>query len=346
MKLSRLGEFGVIDRIRRSVQTGRGVRLGIGDDAAWLDAVSNSFLVTTDLLLERVHFNLAWTSLVDLGHKSLAVNLSDIAAMGGVPAYAVVSLGIPAHFRSEQVDALYRGMRGLARRFQVSIVGGDTSAADFLLISVTLIGHAPHRPIGRSGAGVGDDIYVTGTLGDASLALQLLRRNSRALRHRAAAFLLKRHHRPMPRCHVGLVLARRKLAAAMIDVSDGLLQDLGHICRSSGVGAVLWEESLPLSRSYHILAGNQARRCALAGGEDYELLFCARPMYRAAIRAVARHTGIKISRIGACVAKRRGIAVLDSAGNALSLPAPGYDHFGAAPIAWLKSSRESWTPRA
>jgi thiamine-monophosphate kinase len=347
MKLSRLGEFGLIDKIRRSVQKGQGVRLGIGDDAAWLDAVSNSFLVTADLLLEGVHFNLKWTSLFELGHKSLAVNLSDIAAMGGVPAYAVVSLGIPADFRSEQISAFYRGMSALAGRFQVSIVGGDTSVADSLLISVTLIGHAPHRPIGRSGAAVRDDIYVTGTLGDASLALQLLKRKSPTLRHRAAAFLLKRHHRPTPRCHIGLALARQKLAAAMIDISDGLLQDLGHICRCSMVGAVLWEANLPLSRSYHMLAGKEAQRCALSGGEDYELLFCARPAHRAAIQATARRMGVKVSRIGACVAKRRGITVLDSAGNAISLPPLGYDHFGAVPPVRSKSSSvKLWTPRA
>jgi thiamine-monophosphate kinase len=133
----------------------------------------------------------------------------------------------------------------------------------------------------------------------------------------------------------------------MIDVSDGLLQDLGHICHSSGVGALLWEASLPLSRSYRILAGKEARRCALTGGEDYELLFCARPVYRAAIRTLARHSGIRISRIGACVAKRRGIAVLDSTGKAVSLPASGYDHFGAVSLGRLKSSSvKSWTPRA
>jgi thiamine-monophosphate kinase len=233
MKLSRLGEFGVIERIRRTAPVGRGVRLGIGDDAAWLDSLSHSWLVTADLLLENVHFDLKWTSLLDLGYKSLAVNLSDIAAMGGVPAYATVSLGVPGRFRSEQIDELYHGINSLARKSGVSIVGGDTSHAASLLLSVCLLGHAPYRPIMRRGARVADDIYVTGTLGDSALALELLKGKSPALRHSAAPYLLKRHHRPTARCRAGVLLARDKVAVAMIDVSDGLLQDLGHLCNDS-----------------------------------------------------------------------------------------------------------------
>jgi len=328
MKLSQLGEFDLIDKIRRAAPKDRNVRLGIGDDAAWVTSPSASILVTADLLLEGVHFNLKWTSLFDLGYKSLAVNLSDTAAMGGVPAYAVVSLGIPAHFRVEQIDEFYRGMNRLARSSRVSLVGGDTSAAKSLLISVALLGHAPHRPIARHGAKIGDDIYVTGTLGDAALALKLLKSNSPALRHPAAAFLLKRHHRPMARCRAGLLLARQKLAAAMIDVSDGLLQDLGHLCSASRIGAVLWEENLPLSRAYHMLAGKDGSRWALSGGEDYELLFCARPARRAAIQAVARRAGVPITRIGSCVAKEQGITILDAIGETVRPPARGHDHFG------------------
>ncbi|HEY7554914.1 MAG TPA: thiamine-phosphate kinase [Candidatus Binatia bacterium] len=328
MKLSQLGEFGLIDKIRRATRRGRGVRLGIGDDAAWVDCPSASCLVTADLLLEGVHFNLKWTSLFDLGYKSLAVNLSDIAAMGGVPAYVIVSLGIPAHFRAEQIDEFYRGMNSLAGKCAVSLVGGDISVAGSLLVSVSVLGHAPHRPIPRHGAKIDDDIYVTGTLGDAALALKLLKRNSAALRHPAAAFLVKRHHQPIARSRVGLLLARRKLAAAMIDISDGLLQDLGHICNASGIGAVIWEENLPLSRSYHMLAGKEGSLLALCGGEDYELLFCARRPRRAAIQALARSAGVPITRIGACVTKREGITVLDPLGKKRSLPVWGHDHFG------------------
>ena len=326
MKLSQLGEFGIIERIRRSAPTGRGVRLGIGDDAAWLDS-SDSYLVTADLLLESVHFDLKWTSLFDLGYKSLAVNLSDIAAMGGIPAYAVISLGIPGRFRSEQVDELYRGINFLARKSGVSIVGGDTSIAGSLLLSVCLLGHAPYRPITRRGAKIDDDIYVTGTLGDSALALELLQSKSSALRHAAASYLLKRHHRPSARCRAGLLLARNRVAAAMIDVSDGLLQDLGHLCKQSGVGAVIWEESVPRSRSYRALAGHHESRWALAGGEDYELLFCVRRRRRAAVTKLAKTAGVSMTRIGVCVAEREGITLVDRENRRVQLGARGHDHF-------------------
>ena len=332
MKLSQLGEFGLIDQIRRAVHQGRGVRLGIGDDAAWLAKPTASFLVTADLLLEGIHFNLQWTTFVDLGYKSLAVNLSDIAAMGGVPAYAVVSLGIPPYVRAEKIAQFYRGMNRLARSYDVSIVGGDTSAAQSLLVSVALLGHAQHRPISRKGAKIGDDIYVTGTLGDAALALELLKNNSPALRRPAAAILLRRHHRPTPRCRTGYLLARQKIATAMIDVSDGLLQDLGHLCKAGGIGAILREENLPRSRSYHMLAGDSGSLWALSGGEDYELLFCARRKRRQAIRTLAERIGVCITRIGVCVRKEEGITVLNRSGRAIRQPPAGYDHFRAAGV--------------
>ncbi|MEA2659312.1 MAG: thiamine-monophosphate kinase, partial [Candidatus Binatota bacterium] len=172
MKLSQLGEFSLIEEIRRATPVGRGVRIGIGDDAAWVDNTLGSSLVTADLLVEGVHFNLKWTSMFELGYKSLAVNLSDIAAMGGVPGYVILSLGIPAHFDSKQVALFYQGIFALAKPNRVSLVGGDTNVAKLLTISVCVIGHAPYPPIRRNTAQVGDDIYVTGTLGDAALALK------------------------------------------------------------------------------------------------------------------------------------------------------------------------------
>ena len=230
-------------------------------------------LITADLLIEDIHFNLQWTSLSDLGHKSLAVNLSDIAAMGGVPAYVILSLGIPAHFDSRQIAQLYRGLSALAKKSRVHLVGGDTNVAKSLVISVCVVGHAPYAPVRRSGARAGDDIYVTGTLGDSALGLKYLRQRNISVKAGPLAQLLARHHRPIPRLAAGAALARGKLAAAMIDVSDGLLQDLGHICKASGVGALIWNEQLPLSRAYRKLAGRAGTRYALSGGEDYELLF-------------------------------------------------------------------------
>jgi len=326
MKLSRLGEFGLIDRIRRKVSAGRGVRLGIGDDAAWVDHPRGSSLITADLLIEGIHFDLRWTSLADLGYKSLAVNLSDIAAMGGVPAYAMLSLGIPANFDSKQLDDLYRGINGLAKKHGVTIVGGDTNLADSLLISVCVIGHPPSKPICRSGAHVGDDIYVTGTLGDAALGLELLRRK-RPRQSRAVARLLTRHHRPTPRLAAAALLAQRSLPTAMIDISDGLIQDLGHICEASHIGAIIHQDKLPLSSAYRALAGKIGMRCALSGGEDYELLFCAAQLRRKRIEKLKLPAGIAISRIGVCMPVDNGVHVVDASGKMIVVKAAGHDHF-------------------
>ena len=327
MKLSQLGEFGLIEEIRRATPLGRGVRIGIGDDAAWVDNPLRSSLITADLLVEGVHFNLKWTSMFELGYKSLAVNLSDIAAMGGVPGYVILSLGIPAHFDSKQVATFYQGISALATPNAVSLVGGDTNVAKLLTISVCVIGHAPYPPIRRSTAQVGDDIYVTGTLGDAALGLKFLLRRKRAIRRGALAQLLQRHHRPTPRLAAGAALARRKLATAMIDVSDGLLQDLGHICQASGIGASVQNDQLPLSRAYRALAGKDGTRYALSGGEDYELLFCARPRDRTRIKKLEGIAHVPITRIGTCVPARLGIDVVDDSGKTLPISIKGHDHF-------------------
>jgi thiamine-monophosphate kinase len=328
MKLSRLGEFGLIERLRRTTPPGRGVRLGIGDDAAWVQTRSGSCLLTADLLIEGVHFDLKWTPLYALGYKTLAVNMSDVAAMGGRPAYLVLSLGIPATFDSEDVDEFYRGIRSLAVKSGVALVGGDTSVAKSLLISACLVGQAPYRPITRGGAQIGNDIYVTGTLGDSALGLKLLKRKSPQLgTRRAAKFLLSRHHFPTARVRVGTTLAREKLARAMIDISDGLLQDLGHICKASGIGAIVAEEKLPLSSAYRSLAGADGTRHALAGGEDYELLFCAHRRDRLRITKLQEYTHVPITRIGTCVRSRDGMNVLDRTGHRVDFRAMGHEHF-------------------
>jgi thiamine-monophosphate kinase len=327
MKLSRLGEFGLIERIRRMAASGRGVRIGIGDDCAWVKHAAGSSLITADLLIEGVHFDLKWTSLFALGYKSLAVNLSDIAAMGGVPAYAMLSLGIPAKFTSQQVDEFYRGFNSLARKCQLALIGGDTNISPTLIISVCLIGAPPARPVRRSGAKAGDDIYVTGTLGDSALGLAQLRKKSRGAKPAAISQLLARHHQPTPRLTAGALLAREKLATAMIDVSDGLLQDLGHICQASNTGAVIWHEQLPLSSAYRALSGKNGTRFALSGGEDYELLFCARPRHRQRIEKLPRLAQVKITRIGSCVAAKQGVTVIDGSGKPLALRFKGHDHF-------------------
>jgi thiamine-monophosphate kinase len=326
MRITHLGEFGLIERIRRRLPSGRGVRIGIGDDAAWVENPLGSSLITADMLIAGVHFNLKWTSLSDLGFKSLAVNLSDIAAMGGVPAYAVLSIGAPPYCAIEDFDSFYRGLRRLAAAHRVSVVGGDLSAAQVLTISVTVVGHPPRRPIRRGGASAADDIYVTGTLGDSALALRLLRRGGSAVKGNAAAHLLSRHHRPTPRTKLGMLLGKKNLATAMIDVSDGLLQDLGHICRASRIGAVVHRHELPLSRAYRELSGKIGDTDALSGGEDYELLFCARPSSREQIRKLSRQARLAITRIGTCTDSNH-VVLKDRSGRTTTIDATGHDHF-------------------
>jgi thiamine-monophosphate kinase len=284
-------------------------------------------LITSDLLIQDVHFKLQWTSLFALGHKALAVNLSDIAAMGGKPAYLILALGIPADFNSNQVSEFYRGINSLCSKTGVVLVGGDTNVARSLIISVCVIGHAVYAPVRRSGAQRGNDIYVTGTLGDSSLGLKLLQSGRGRLNRGFAAYLVSRHRQPTPRVVVGEVIARERLATAMIDISDGLLQDLGHICNASGLGAEIWRDKLPLSPAYRAMTGKDGARYALSGGEDYELLFCARRRDRTRLENLSKRAKIPITRIGRCLAAKEGITVLDGSGKAVSIAIKGYDHF-------------------
>jgi len=326
MKLRDVGEFGLIELIRKKTPRTRGVLLGIGDDAAWVSAPHDSFLFTSDLLIEGVHFNLDRTSMQDLGHKSLTASLSDIAAMGGSPAYFLLSLALP-DITTEQVEALYRGVRTLAAEHRVALVGGDTCAADRMIIDVFLAGYAPYGAIKRSGATVGDDIYVTGTLGDSALGLALLATSERSASPKDRAYLIGRHRHPTARVKTGMQLAKQGMARAMMDISDGLVQDLGHLCQASGIGAVVQQAHLPLSPAFNRVAGPKDLACALAGGEDYELLFTAGTDHRKGIERIARRTGVPITHIGRCVRKQQGLTLVNDQGECVPLTELGYDHF-------------------
>jgi thiamine-monophosphate kinase len=327
MKLKQLGEFGLIEKIRGTTPRGLGVLLGIGDDAAWLKTQKGSVLVTSDLLIEKVHFDLRWISFYDLGYKTLSANISDLAAMGGVPTYLVLSLGIPVDFNAEDVEEFYHGIRKLASECEVALVGGDTVASDRFFIGAFLMGHAPYSPITRSGAKEGDDLYVTGTLGDSALGLDLLKRTRGRTKSGELAYLMSRHSTPTARLKAGTLLAKEKLAKAMIDISDGLLQDLGHLCRASGVGAEVWQDLLPLSQAYQKYSGRKASLYALTGGENYELLFSLRMRDRGRLKKIERRLGVPITRIGKFVPAPQGIQVVDHQGKILPLPHGGFDHF-------------------
>ncbi len=283
MRLKDIGEFGFIKRISPQCLIRRDrVYKPIGDDAAafWTEQAELT-LLTTDLLVERVHFHPGLSSGFDLGHKALAVNLSDIAAMGGTAREAFVSIGIPDKYSLEYLDDLYRGLQHLAREFSVNILGGDTTGSRRdLIINIALTGSVPEKEIlCRDGAAPGDLICSTGCLGDSRaglhLILQVIPRDTPELEK-----LFQAHCLPWPCLREGRFLAASSGVTAAIDVSDGLSSDLSHLIASSGTGARIQAGQLPISSelaSFCARFGFDPVQFALAGGEDYTLLFTVRP---------------------------------------------------------------------
>jgi thiamine-monophosphate kinase len=334
MKLKEIGEFGFIRRISEGcLIREKGVVRAIGDDAAVLRPEPGLLeLVTADLLVERIHFLRDRISGTELGHKSLAVNLSDIAAMGGTAREAIVSLAIPDDCPLDYLDGLYEGMKKLAEEHQVNIIGGDTtgSKAD-LMINITVIGSVEEeRMLLRNGARIGDRICVTGRLGDSRAGLQMLLDGLEADADPWKA-LCRAHLRPEPHLKEGRFLAAAGGVSAAIDVSDGLSSDLGHIAAESGVGARLFAEQIPISdalKSYckRFDAGDPVR-WALAGGEDYCLLCTVAPDAADAVCGdFAEAFGRPLHRIGKVV--EPGIfEMVGGDGRAVPLEKTGWDHF-------------------
>lgn len=327
MSLGDLGEFGLIARIRAMTCDGEGVLLGIGDDcSAVMLPPGEVLLTTTDLLIEGVHFRRDWTDLETLGRKSVAVNLSDIAAMGGTPRQIYLGLALPPGLETEEFDALTRGVLAGCALGGATLAGGDTCRSPGpLLLSVTAQGSArPEQVVRRSGAQAGDGIYVSGTLGDSALALREL------LAGRPLdAYLAQRHHDPVPRLALGQQLAAQQLPSAMIDLSDGLVADLGHILAASGVGARVARQQLPLSSILRkaLAADPDVWNLALGGGEDYELLFTAPTARSGEVEALARTLGLSLTCIGEIV-PQAGLVVYDESGQTVSPQRRGYNHFG------------------
>jgi|Deesub1362A_J573_1020465.scaffolds.fasta_scaffold00849_11 thiamine-monophosphate kinase len=320
MQLSEIGEFGLIRRIERLCRhKAEGLILGIGDDSAVIKGLSGFVLITSDVLIEGVHFDLRYTTPQQLGHKALAVNISDIFAMGGRPRFFLLDIGIPHGFDPRDVEDIYRGLNGLARRYDVSVIGGDTSLSrKGLLLCGTLIGES-ERPIRRSGAGIGDGIFVTGTVGDSAMGLELLKRGYRARGSRSRRIkahhlrkLIKRHLTPEP-----VMLSRTDDVTSMIDISDGLLMDLGHLCDGSNVGALIYKDRIPLSEELRCVASALKKdpyAYALGGGEDYHLLFTS--------PSRDREDGVRIGEI-----IKRGRYIIDETGRRIPFKAEGYEHF-------------------
>jgi len=333
MKLSALGEFGLIELIRDVVQSShdssaeahRRILIDIGDDAAAWTGTELVQLATTDSLVQNVHFRFEWSSWEDLGHKSLAVNLSDIAAMGGAARYALVSLSCPQDVDSDDVVKYYRAMCALAAEHGVIIIGGNLTSSPFVTSTVFVLGEArAGRLLLRSAAAPGDLIAVTGELGAASTALSLLGRAGTAPSSvpRALLFALSR---PLPRLREAAVLVEEGVRCA-IDISDGLIADLGHVCACSGVSATVEAENVPACGACSGVS-EDAMRFALTGGEDYELLFTCSAEQLARIRARLSCRVTAIGKIDGRTATP-GVTVLEPGGRPFAVGDAGWNHFG------------------
>ncbi len=330
-----MNEFELIDRyFRRAAPAGGIVRQGVGDDCALLDCGETLLAMSTDMLLEGRHFA-AGVDPASLGHKALAVNLSDLAAAGASPRAFQLALALP---RADEawLGAFCSGLFALADEHACELAGGDTTRVPRLAaavdpidgpltICITVVGDLP-RPAARTrgGARVGDDLWVSGTLGDARAALAVRCGELDAVAPDQVEFARKMDW-PQPRVALGAAL--RGIATAAIDVSDGLVGDLGHVLKRSRVGAVLEWERVPRSTALRRLPVGWQQRCALAGGDDYELLFSADPARRAAVEAAGAASEVEVTRIGRIVDRGDGLRIRDANGSEVPMPWRAFDHF-------------------
>jgi thiamine-monophosphate kinase len=300
---------------------GGNVVTGIGDDCAVLRfAPGDETLITTDFSLEGIHFRRDWHPAESVGHRCLARGLSDIAAMGGEPVAAFLSLALPRDLPQAWVGGFVRGLVGLAEKYGVSLAGGDTAESpDGILADIIVVGSVPKgKAVLRSGARAGDRIFVSGELGGSAEAITEMRAKPKK---KLNPQIYPRHFYPEPRIALGRVLREKGLASAMIDLSDGLSTDLAHICEESGVGAEIESRAIPRARVGRP-AGEVDLEMALHGGEDYELLFTA-PQGK---RVPAKIDGVALTQIGV-ITRRRGILLTNENGVGVELKARGWEHF-------------------
>jgi len=308
-----MDEKGFVDFLRRKFSFGRG--LGIGDDASVVRCGKSFQLVSTDLLIEGVHFRLGDASMEVLAEKALAVNISDIAAMGGRAQYFYLGLGFPPRLAAADLRRFFSGLSRAARKWSVELAGGDYSRSDKLVIAITIVGESA-KPVRRSGARPGDLIGISGATGGSALGLKLL------LAGRKRSPFIRLHQHPQPQCAKGLRLSR--FAHAMIDISDGLLLDLSRVLHASGAGAEIDYGKIPLTASFKRECrrrGLAERELVLAGGEDYELLFTVPPEKE----KLLRKTRMAYHIIGR-VTRGRRLLVREN-GRPLSVGSLGFDHF-------------------
>lgn len=333
VKVSELGEFGLIDRLAKIVDrsagkqaSGQRLIVGIGDDAAAWRGDTSIQLATVDSFIQDIDFSLDIATWEELGWKALAASTSDIAAMGGEPRYALVSLALPGHTEVEDVIALYRGMVALADELGMVIVGGDTSSAAIVAIAITVLGSAKNggnHILIRSGAQPGEKIAVTGYLGTAAAGLEMLR-GKLQFDPESANELRKAFLHPYPRIAEGQQLVAQGVKTA-IDISDGLISDLNHICRLSRVGARVEIDRVPVAPQVKANFGSRALEIALAGGEDFELLFTASAE---TIDKVKTAVSCPVTVIGEIIADEVGkVTPIDRQGNPFRLGKAGWEHF-------------------
>ncbi len=335
-EISRLGEFGLIDRLTEDFpMENRSTVKGVGDDAAVLEYPDTEVLVTTDMLLEGVHFDLTYMPLKHLGYKSAVVNFSDIYAMNGTPRQITVGLGVSSRFTVEHLEALYSGIRLACEIYGVDLVGGDTtSSRSGLVISITCIGDAKKGAVvGRDGAKDTDLICVSGDLGAAYMGLQLLEREKTASagqkdfepRFEGKEYLVERQLKPEARKDIIAELAKEGiLPTSMIDISDGLSSELLHLCKASGTGCRVYEDRIPIDYQTAVMAeelGMNLVTAAMNGGEDYELLFTVPLHFH---DKVDRLPGIKV--IGHITKEDLGCAMITRDGTEMPLKAQGFNH--------------------
>ncbi len=335
--LNELGEFGLIDHLTQSLQlTQKSTVKGIGDDAAVLDFANKKTLISTDLLLENVHFDLRYVPLKHLGYKAIQVNLSDIYAMNGIASQVTISIGLSSKFPLEAVEEIYEGALLACQNYNVDLVGGDTSTSQQgLVLSVTSIGYADADAIAyRSGAQEGDLICVSGDLGGAYVGLQLLEREKQIFLENpniqpdleGKDYIIERQLKPEARKDIVELLASLDIKPhAMIDVSDGLASEILHICKASNVGCKLYEEKIPLDPMTYETArefGLDPTVCALSGGEDYELLFTVPQSDYDKVKYQ-----MEITVIGHITEAAAGYQLISKSGNVHDIKAQGWNAF-------------------
>lgn len=336
-EIDELGEFGLINKIKSKFDLiNESSHLGIGDDAAVIDCGDFYQLVSTDMLLEGVHFDLSYTPLTHLGYKAVAVNVSDIAAMNGIPQQITISIGISNRFSGEAVEALYEGIKFACEAYKVDLVGGDTTSSRAgLVISVTAIGRVDKDKVAyRSGAQKSDILCVTGDLGGAFMGLQVLEREKQVFLANPDMqpklddydYLVKRQLRADARMDIIHELADLGVKpSAMIDISDGLASEAFHLCESSGLGVVIYEDKLPIATDTFNTAvefNMDPMTCALNGGEDYELLFT---ISQDDYEKLKNHADI--ATVGYMQEAEKGRKFVTKNENVIDLKAQGWKHF-------------------